>query len=239
MRKRALIIVGWLLISPLFSTVDAGKIPSSQQSERVIKRVKPLLERRLSQKGLSYGLPIFIRIFKHSGELELWMEYQHRYKLFKTYPICTYGWGGLGPKLRRNDSQAPEGFYFVTPRQLNPYSSYHLSFNLGYPNRYDREHGRTGGALMIHGNCVSLGCFAMTDRLIEEIYALADGAFRGGQPFFRVHIFPFRMTPANMEKRKNSRWIEFWRNLKEGYDFFQRENRPPNVTVKTNRYVFE
>ena len=135
--------------------------------------------------------------------------------------------------------RGPEGFYFVTPGRLNPFSKFHLSFNLGYPNAYDRAHGRTGGALMVHGDCVSIGCYAMTDAGIEEIYALADAAFREGQPFFRVHVFPFRMTDENMARHEKSRWKDFWENLKEGYDFFERSGRPPNVEVRGGRYVFE
>ena len=107
-----------------------------------------------------------------------------------------------------------EGFYFVPPNQLNPHSSYHLSFNLGYPNRYDRAHGYTGSYLMVHGNKVSIGCYAMTDPVIEEIWTLMDAAYRQGQPFIRVHIFPFRMTPGNMDRHGDGPWHEFWENNK-------------------------
>jgi murein L,D-transpeptidase YafK len=122
---------------------------------------------------------------------------------------------------------------------MNPLSNYHLSFNLGYPNSYDRLHGRTGSALMVHGSCVSIGCYAMTDKGIEEIFTLADAALCNGQPFFRVHIFPFPMTEENMRKHVNSKWYEFWKNLKEGYDFFEEGgHNPPNVEVKNKQYVF-
>jgi murein L,D-transpeptidase YafK len=179
-----------------------------------------------------------VRIFKESRELELWVENDGRFALFRTYEICTFS-GHLGPKLRTGDLQSPEGFYFVTPDRMNPASRFHLSFNLGYPNAYDRHHGRTGGFLMVHGDCVSIGCYAMTDAQIEEIYTLADAALRQGQPFFRVHIFPFRMTVRNMQRHRDSRWREFWRNLEEGYDFFERHGRPPNVEVRNGKYVFE
>jgi len=122
---------------------------------------------------------------------------------------------------------------------MNPMSRFHLSFDLGYPNAYDRYYGRTGSALMVHGDCVSIGCYAMTDPGIEEIYALADAALRGGQPFFRVHIFPFRRTPDRIRRSRGSRWWEVWRNLQEGYAFFEREGRPPDVNVREGRYVFE
>jgi len=171
--------------------------------------------------------------------LEVWLKDGDEFKLFKTYPICTYGRSGLGPKLRWGDGRAPEGFYFVAPRQLNPSSSFHLSFNLGYPNLYDRSHRRTGGALMVHGDCVSIGCYAMTDPGIEEIFTLLDAAFRKGQPFFRVHIFPFRMIAENLSRYEDSEWYQFWTNLKEGYDYFEQNGHiPPNVTVRNKRYVF-
>jgi murein L,D-transpeptidase YafK len=152
--------------------------------------------------------------------------------------VCYYS-GDFGPKVRTGDNQSPEGFYFVQPRQLNPNSRFYLSFNLGYPNAYDRAHGRTGDALMVHGNCVSIGCYAMTDRSIEEIYALADAALRNGQAFFQVHVFPFRLTAEKLFRHRESRWYTFWQNLKEGYDSFEETARPPNVSIKNKRYVFD
>lgn len=225
----------------LFSTFLFAQqnIPSSARSRQAITKVKPRLELELKQKGLQYGAPIFIRIFKEEKVLEVWLRQGDHFALFKTYPICMYGSGGLGPKLRQGDGKAPEGFYFVTPRQLNPLSRFHLSFNLGYPNQYDRSHHRTGSALMVHGDCVSIGCYAMTDSTIEEIYAMADAALRNGQPFFWVHIFPFRITSENMKKHADPHWYPFWQNLKEGYDFFElHDHIPPNVHVRNERYVF-
>jgi murein L,D-transpeptidase YafK len=144
----------------------------------------------------------------------------------------------LGPKQKKGDWQSPEGFYFVRGSQLNPFSQFHLAFNLGYPNRYDRAHGRTGSALMVHGDCVSAGCFAMTDEQIDEIYTLAEAALKNGQPYFKVHIFPFRMTAENMKKHRNSPWLAFWDNLKEGYDLFEKYHYPPETSVRNKRYVF-
>jgi murein L,D-transpeptidase YafK len=221
------------------ATADmAGEPPASDRSRKAIARVRPALEEALEKKGLLFGAPIFIRIFKQSRELELWIEKDDRFALFRSYDICSYS-GRLGPKERRGDLQAPEGFYYVTPARMNPASDYHLSFNLGYPNAYDRAHGRTGSALMVHGDCVSIGCYAMTDGGIEEIYALADAALRNGQPFFRVHIFPFRMTAERMREESGSRWIDFWRNLKEGHDLFESRGTPPDVGVRSRRYAFQ
>ena len=165
------------------------------------------------------------------------MKGKERYQLFRTYKVAAMS-GELGPKQKEGDKQAPEGFYFVPASRMNPNSRFHLSFNLGYPNGYDRAHKRTGSALMVHGAKVSIGCFAMTDPKIEEIYTLCDAALRNGQPYFRVHSFPFRMTDANMAQHKDSKWQEFWENLKAGYDWFEEKGVPPDVTVKDKRYVF-
>ena len=238
MKLPRLVIYILLLIASQPSISVAVDIPSSSRSRNVIARVKPAIEKELENSGLRFSAPIYIRIFKESGELELWLENGHKYKLFKTYKICYFS-GTLGPKLMVGDHQSPEGFYFVKPQQLNPSSQFHLSFNLGYPNAYDRSHNRTGSALMVHGDCVSIGCYAMTDKNIEEIYTLADASLRNGQSFFRVHIFPFRMTAENMNKYTKSTWYSFWKNLKEGYDLFEAAKRPPNVLVRNKRYVFE
>ena len=214
-------------------------IPSSIRSSEAIDHAMPTLVEELTDKNLEFGDSIFIRIFKEEMVLEVWLRSGNNYELFKTYPICTYGSGGLGPKIREGDGKAPEGFYFVTPSRLKPLSDFHLSFNLGYPNSYDRYHGRTGSALMVHGSCVSIGCYAMTDSSIEKIYTLADGALRNGQHFFRVHIFPFKMSKENMKKHEGSEWHEFWSNMKEGYDFFENNRIPPNVEVSDDKYIFE
>jgi murein L,D-transpeptidase YafK len=239
MKKRFKISLLLLICFIAVNLIAQNNIPSSPRSREAINRVAPKLRTELSEKRLEFGSPIFIRIFKESKELELWVEIDDTFKLFKNYDICTWDSGTLGPKRQLGDGQAPEGFYYVRAIQLNPLSNFHLSFNLGYPNRYDRINGRTGSALMVHGSCVSIGCYAMTDSVIEEIYTLADAAFRNGQPFFRVHIFPFRMTGENMGRHQDSEWIEFWRNLKEGYDFFETAFKPPNVLIRERRYVFE
>ncbi len=230
----AILIIG-LFLADISIAAD---LPSTRKSRRILAKVRPILSQELLNQGLSLNSPIFIRIFKASKELEVWIENSQKFKLFKTYKLCTFS-GLLGPKTQIDDLQSPEGFYHVKPDQLNPSSRYHLSFNLGYPNLYDIAHGRTGSALMVHGGCVSIGCYAMTNETIEEIYTIADAAFRGGQPFFRVHIFPFRMTKKNMEQHKRSEWYGFWKNLKQGYDIFENEKKPPNVMVKNKQYVFE
>jgi len=191
----------------------------------------------LGKKGMDPQSPIFIRVFKEESELEVWKQRAdgHFYH-FKTYPICNWS-GELGPKHRIGDKQAPEGFYTVTRGQMNPDSKYHLAFNLGFPNSYDKVHGRTGEYLMVHGRCKSVGCYAMTDALMEEIYAMARESFLGGNDSFQVHAFPFRMTDDNMRRHANHEAFPFWQTLKEGYDYFEYARQVPNVAVCSKRYV--
>jgi murein L,D-transpeptidase YafK len=201
--------------------------------------LRPLTKQSLSllgKKGMSPASPIFIRIFKQESQLEIWKQRDDgRFYHFRTYPICHWS-GDLGPKLRKGDKQAPEGFYSVAKWQMNPNSSFHLSFNLGYPNAYDKSHGRTGDFLMVHGKCKSAGCYAMTDALMEEIYALAREAFDGGQERFHVHAFPFRMTDENLKRHRKNPNYRFWKMLKPAYDHFELTRQPPNVLVCQRRY---
>lgn len=193
------------------------------------------LEERLTALSAKIGDHVFLRIFKEESLMEVWIltgtEYQH----LKDYAICAYS-GALGPKLKEGDRQAPEGFYKVKKHQLNPNSKFHLSFNLGYPNKYDRAHDRTGSFLMVHGNCVSDGCYAMTNAKIEEIYALVEGALQKGQKYVQVHAYPFRMTEETMALFSENEWYDFWVNLKEGYDYFEAEKLPPHVKVEDKKY---
>lgn len=191
----------------------------------------------MGHKGMQPAAPIFVRILKEESELEIWKARDDgRFYHYKTYPICNWS-GDLGPKLKQGDKQAPEGFYTVSSHQMNPNSSFHVAFNLGYPNAFDRAHNRTGDFLMVHGKCRSAGCYAMTDALMEEIYALAREAFRGGQERIEVHAFPFRMTDANMERYRDHKWHKFWQVLKQGYDHFEAHRIPPNVAVCERRYI--
>ena len=200
-------------------------------------RVKPALERDLHKLGLRFGAPVFMRIFKREKELELWIEGDaQRFVLFRTYPICTYS-GDLGPKQREGDNQAPEGVYRIGAGQLNPHSTYHLAFNLGYPNAYDRAHSRTGNFLMVHGACVSIGCYAMGDDGIEQIYTLAAAALQAGQAAFDVHAFPFRLDEAALAREKESPWHAFWSELKPAYDRFEQTRWPPRIEVRARHYA--
>ncbi len=215
---------------------DLDKPLVTEKVVSVLARVAPILEKELSVKGFKLGAPVFIRIFKVPGELEVWMDKNGHYELFKSYSICDFS-GYPGPKLHEGDWQSPEGFYSVAPDQMNPRSNYHLSFNIGYPNEYDRLLHRSGGDIMVHGNCSSMGCFAMSDYRMEEIYTLTHSALTNGQKAFSVHVFPFRLTDENIKKFRYSPWITFWKNLKEGFDVFELTGQVPDIRVVNRRYI--
>ena len=215
-----------------------SQIKESKLSKDVVKKQYPLLEKAFAEKGLKFGSPVFIRIIKEDEELEIWVKKGTTYTLFKTYTICYFS-GGLGPKKKQGDGKSPEGFYSVKSRHLNPYSTYHLSFDTGYPNEFDISNSYTGSALMVHGNCVSIGCYAMTDERIEEIYSIVQKSFESGQEAIKLDIFPFRMTESKMAIQRKSNYYAFWENLKEGYDYFETHKLPPVVSAKNKKYVVE
>lgn len=192
---------------------------------------------KLAAIGSSPTEPMVIRVFKQSSELEVWKRTTTGdFALLKTYPICKWS-GALGPKVKEGDYQSPEGFYDVTPALMNPKSNYYLSFNVGFPNKFDQAWNRTGTYLMVHGDCLSVGCYAMTDEGIKEIYALARETFRGNSSF-QIQLLPFRMTDTNLAANAASPHIAFWRDLKVGSDLFESMRRPPLWDVCEKRYVF-
>ena len=193
------------------------------------------LDDRLAGRGLAKGRPIFIRVFKASSELEIWMQKGDRFELLDIYPVCHWT-GTLGPKLKEGDRQSPEGFYSVANRQMRLVGRWQKAFNLGYPNHHDQMNKRTGSFILVHGGCSSVGCFAMTEQVQDEIFALADAAVKGGQQRFHVQVFPFRMTEQSMELFKDHQWASFWQELKAGYDSFERTRVPPKVGLCGDRY---
>lgn len=193
---------------------------------------------RLSGAGLKLGDEVFIRIFKAESELEVWMRRGATFTLFATYPICHWA-GTIGPKLREGDRQNPEGFYSVGARQLHRAGRWPSSLNIGFPNSYDKANGRTGSWILVHGGCSSIGCYAMTNAVMAEIFALTEQALRAGQGRIDVHVFPFRMSDTNLARHAASPWIDFWRNLKEGYDAFEETHVPPRVGLCDKRYAIE
>jgi murein L,D-transpeptidase YafK len=234
---RALLASAVVAAAAALAGCDSNKIPDISG-----RHMQPLSETMLAEldtRNMRRESPILIRIFKKESELELWkVDKSGRFALLRTYPICRWS-GDLGPKVQEGDRQAPEGFYSITPSLMNPNSNYHLAINTGFPNAYDRANGRSGTFLMIHGDCASVGCYAMTDEQITEIYSLAREAFFGGQRSFQIQAYPFRMTPLNMAKHRDSPHLAFWKGLKQGYDHFEATRKEPKVAVCDKRYVFD
>ncbi|HMK70374.1 MAG TPA: murein L,D-transpeptidase family protein [Xanthobacteraceae bacterium] len=234
---RALLALA-LLAGPLAlagcNTDDAYQLPT-----RAMKELSPEMLALLQQKNMPKESPILVRIFKEESELEVWkQDTTSRFELLKVYPICRWS-GELGPKIREGDRQAPEGFYTITPALMNPNSNYYLAINTGFPNTYDKANGRSGAFLMIHGDCSSRGCYAMTDEEIGEIYSLARESFLGGQQSFQIQAYPFRMTPVNLARHRTNPSMPFWRMIKEGNDHFEVTRQEPKVDVCDRRYVFD
>ena len=235
---RALITSVALAAGLMLAGCDSDEI-SLANNAKANQPVPPKLIAAMIEKDMDLQSPILIRLFKEEAELEVWKQDRSgRFALLKTYPICRWS-GDLGPKVREGDRQAPEGFYNITPAQMNPQSAYYLSFNTGYPNAYDRSLGHTGSELMVHGDCSSRGCYAMTDEQIAEIYSLGRESFFGGQKSFQFEAFPFRMTPVNMARHRNNPNMPFWKMIKVGYDHFEITRQEPKVDFCEKKYVFD
>lgn len=229
----------WMLAAtPLLLLPDLDLTPSPANAHQVVPETSEAgaVDLRLAAKGIPPGLPLMIRIFKAESQLELWAKKGARFELAAVYPICNWS-GSLGPKKTEGDRQSPEGFYSVGPSQLHTKGRWPRSLDIGYPNTFDRAHDRTGSYILVHGGCTTTGCYAMTNAQMEEIYALSDAALQGGQDSIPVHVFPFRMTEANMATRKDSEWSPFWATLKPGYDLFERTRMPPRISVCEKQYV--
>jgi murein L,D-transpeptidase YafK len=235
---RALITSAALAAGGLLAGCNSDEV-SLATNAKANQPVPPKLVAEMAEKDMDLQSPILTRLFKEEAELEVWKQDRSgRFALLKTYPICRWS-GDLGPKVREGDRQAPEGFYAISPAQMNPQSAYYLSFNTGYPNAYDRSLGHTGSELMVHGDCSSRGCYAMTDEQIAEIYSLGRESFFGGQRSFQFQAYPFRMTALNMAKHRNNPNMAFWKMIKEGYDHFEVTRQEPKVDFCEKKYVFD
>ncbi|MFB9266727.1 L,D-transpeptidase family protein [Bradyrhizobium erythrophlei] len=235
---RALLASAALGAAVLLSGCDSDQV-SLATNAKANQPVPPKLVAAMTEKDMDMQSPILVRLFKQEAELEVWKQTRSgQFALLKTYPICRWS-GDLGPKVREGDRQAPEGFYSINPSQMNPQSAYYLSFNTGYPNAFDKALGRTGSQLMVHGDCSSRGCYAMTDEQIAEIYSLGRESFFGGQKAFQLQAYPFRMTPVNMAKHRNNPNMPFWKMIKEGYDHFEVTKQEPKVDFCEKKYVFD
>jgi murein L,D-transpeptidase YafK len=210
-----------------------AQLSATQRLASVKERCEQRVQAELQSRGLELGSPVFIRIFKEELELELWLQPRPgaAYLLHRRWPIAAMS-GQLGPKQKEGDQQAPEGCYSITTQRLNPMSRYHLSFNIGYPNAVDLALKRTGSLIMVHGSCVSIGCFAMTDPGIEDIYLIVQRALQAGQSSISLHSFPFRLTPERLAAAKASPWHSFWsQQLQPIYAAFEQNQKVPTVLL--------
>jgi murein L,D-transpeptidase YafK len=211
---------------------------SSQLPPKATKELSPELLSLLAQRHMPKHSPILVRVFKEESELEVWkQDTTGHFQILKTYPICRWS-GDLGPKLHEGDRQAPEGFYTITPELMNPNSNYYLAINTGFPNSFDKANDRDGSFLMIHGDCWSSGCYAMTDEQMSEIYSLARDSFLS-RPSFQIQAYPFRLTPANLARHRTNPNMAFWNMLKIGNDHFEATGLEPKVDVCDRQYVFD
>jgi murein L,D-transpeptidase YafK len=202
------------------------------------RELPPKIIQKIKAKGMAKNAPVMFRLIKDEHVVEVWKQKSTgRYEMVQNYNICAWS-GTLGPKFKEGDRQAPEGYYPIRPTQLNPASKYFLALNTGYPNQYDRAHGRTGADLMIHGACSSSGCYSMTDDSVQQIFAFARDAFEGGQTEIMLEAIPFRMTAEKMALYSKHKDFAFWQMLKEGYDYFELTKTPPKVDFCEKKYVF-
>lgn len=192
--------------------------------------VNPTLKQQL------LGSPVYIQIFKEERTLELYAKLGNNFRLVGSYRICNFS-GGLGPKRREGDFKSPEGFYSVDMRHMKPDSRFYRAINIGYPNAYDEAQGYSGKYLMIHGECKSIGCYAMTNAYMDEIFTYVQAAFRNGQGNVDISIYPFRMTESNMQRHRSSTYAKFWRELQPGYEYFVKNSQPPSIGVVNGQYV--
>lgn len=221
MKKRYIRLA--LLIAPLLALLIMLTLHDGGAHGDRVTTARQHVEAELAEH---FGKPIFIRIIKEERILELYVQAPNlAWQLLKTYPIAGMS-GTLGPKTTEGDKQAPEGFYRVFPHALNPQSRFHLSFNIGYPNAYDKSLSRTGSYIMVHGGKASVGCFAMTDAGIEEIYTLVNEAFKAGAESVPVQVYPFRMTPERMAQEADNEHLSFWQHLLPGWQYTETHRAP-------------
>ncbi len=233
--RRSILVATALTALALAGCTEEGSLP---RSGRHYVPISLEMQAEMREKNMRTHAPILIRAFKQESELEVWkQDSSGKMALLKTFPMCRWS-GQLGPKVREGDRQVPEGFYSVTQGAMNPNSSFYLSFNVGYPNNFDRQLGRTGAHIMVHGDCSSMGCFAMTDSQVADIYALSREAFAGGQTQIQLQSLPFRMTPENLAKYRSDPNMAFWKNLKQGNDHFEVTKRPVQTAACNGRYGF-
>jgi murein L,D-transpeptidase YafK len=223
----------WLLVPFTESALGARRSPYGKAV--AAKAIE--LSKAFEEKGLKLGSPVFIRVYKQTSEMELWIEKGSRYVLFKTYGICRWS-GGLGPKYYEGDRQSPEGLYRITSADLIVNARWDRAMNINYPNSFDVMNGRSGSGILIHGKCGSIGCFAIQDRNVEEVYAAVREALKGGQAYIPVLSLPFRFASLAPSKQDTRQMSEFWSDLRRADLLFARDRLPPAAWICDGRYYF-
>lgn len=231
-----ILLLGFLLLSLSTDTFKKEQLKYPRVREAYQSKEVSILS-LLKRKQIDLNkVQIYIRAFKSEQEFEVWGKNSsdQKYQLIKKYDVCRKS-GVLGPKREQGDLQVPEGYYHID--RFNPYSTYHLSLGINYPNKSDRilgVKGKLGGDIFIHGECVTIGCLPMTNDLIKEIYIFCVEAKNNGQVTIPVTIFPARLTDekiANMSKSYTDDVdkIGLWKDLKKGYDVFNATKQLPSV----------
>lgn len=248
--KKLVFLFAFLLFLKNVSAQNAYTPPG--KSGKLIADVMPKIEDSLKKQFESSQLnwppaAVYIRSFKYERQLEVWIKNDSKaaFKLFKSYKVCMQS-GTTGPKRMEGDYQVPEGFYHIN--DFNTNSMYHLSLGLNYPNSSDRilsDSLRPGSAIYIHGNCVSVGCIAIGDPSIEEVFAIATAAKNNGQDFVPVHVFPVKYgNQASMDYltnaiKDNEYLKDFNKSIRGAYDFFESKKELPVIMVnQKGQYLF-
>jgi murein L,D-transpeptidase YafK len=238
-----------LLLIPLILIMQNS--PSFKEKQLSHSRVKTAYDDKeqvvkgfFTKRNIEYnGFKLFIRAFKKEERLEVWVQPRNSesYTLLQTYAFCSSS-GTLGPKRKEGDYQIPEGVYHIN--HFNPQSNFHLSLGVSYPNESDKvfsDKKQPGGAIYIHGNCVTIGCIPITDDKIKELYVLAVEARNFGQKNIPIHIFPSKLDDEGLillKKEFGDQHVNFWQNLKPIYEDFENSKKLRKVTVNdVGRYV--
>ena len=215
------------------------RTPKEREEHAAATRTR-VVQKLFADAGVAYPpAELLFRTFKKDKELEVWAasEKGGAMRHVTTYEVCRMS-GNVGPKRAEGDMQVPEGFYTI--QYYWSISNYHLEMKVGYPNVSDQVLGsrQPGGAIMIHGSCASVGCIAMGDERVEELWVMAR-AFHSTNRRVNVHIFPARDMKALLEDAAHDRHRAFWSNIKEGLDRFEATRRLPAISVDwRGRYAF-
>jgi murein L,D-transpeptidase YafK len=238
-------MMNFFIIALMFYSTTENFRSSQMSFERVnaaYKEKEHVVNQLLEDAAISSSeLELYLRAFKKEGNIEIWAKNRRdrQFKLLKTYAIC-HASGNVGPKRKEGDRQVPEGFYHIN--RFNPNSRFHLSLGINYPNKSDKvlsDKTKPGGDIFIHGGCVSIGCLAMTDDAMKEIYILAVEAKNNGQKTIPVTFFPFKMSHGELERalivhKPKEDVKKLWNELREAYVLFENNRSLPKILFESN-----